>query len=53
MIGKIQKTSTWIYLYSPDNKILKSAKLPMSGDTTIAETRLRVWAKHNGVKVAK
>ena len=52
MLAKIQFDSKWAYLYSTkDNKVLKSVKLPVSGGTVIATTRLKVWARNNGIKV--
>ena len=51
MIAKIQTSADWVYLYGPDNKIIKSEKLPASGATTIAIAKLRVFAKRNGFEV--
>lgn len=51
MVAKIQTTSDWAYLYGEDNKIIRSEKLPASGATIIAVTKLMVWAKKNGIKV--
>ena len=51
MIAKIQTTPDWAYLYGPDNKIIKSEKLPASGATVVATTKLRVWAKRHGFEV--
>lgn len=51
MIAKIQTTPDWAYLYDEGNKIIKSEKLPASGATVIAVTKLRVWARKNGIEV--
>lgn len=51
MKAKIQTTPDWAYLYGPDNKIIKSEKLPSSGATTIAIAKLRTFAKRNGFEV--
>ena len=49
---KVQKDKNFMFLYETDtNKILKSEKLNHSGSTIMAETKLRVWAKRNGIKV--
>lgn len=50
-IANIQTTPDWAFLYDSDNKVLKSERLPMSGDTVIATTKLRVWARKNGIEV--
>ena len=51
MYAKIQTTPDWAYLYGPDNKIIKSEKLPASGATVVATAKLRTWAKRNGFEV--
>ena len=49
---KFQTQRDFLILFdSETNKVLKSEKLPMSGSTVIAETKIRVWAKKNGLEV--
>ncbi len=53
MDAKIQVKQGWVYLHADDNKIIKSEKLPVSGDTTIALAKLRTFAKIHNITVVK
>ena len=51
MNAKIQISPDYAFLYGPDNKVLKSEKLPTSGATVVAIAKLRTFAKRNGIEV--
>lgn len=48
--ARIQITHDWVYLYGPDNKVIKSEKF--SGSTVIAIAKLRTFAKTKGYEVS-
>jgi len=49
---KFQNDRKFLVLFDSDtNKIVKSEKLPLSGNTAIAETKIRVWAKKQGMEI--
>lgn len=49
---KLQSINGYMILFDEkDNNIFRSEKLPKSGCTIIAETKLRVWAKKNCLEV--
>jgi len=53
MDAKIQVKQGWIFLHDDSNKIIKSERLPVSGDTSIAMAKLRTFAKNHNIKVVK
>ena len=50
MKARIQITNDWVYLYGPDNKVIKSERL--LGSRIIAIAKLRTFAKTKGYEVS-